>query len=349
MEASGLRLVGFDLVASSRAREADDPRRVLAGCYDDFSVDEKVLVVSGFDNAPQIAIAELFHGPTFCFKDLGLRVLVRLLSHSASRRGDRKTLLVATTGDTARALRAAADVDDPHLRVASFPRAWSRAPTAADDDAPSASVRVATFQGGGDDMDAPPRDGDGRRLPAPRPLRHQQLQHLPPLAQMVHYVWTRLLLPEQFAAVPTSSPTSSCRTGAMGNLAAATLCKRRGLPLGALCAATNVNDIGHRAISRRLLARACDAEDAQRRDQHPDAVQLRARPLLRGSATRARSPSIARDAGDLQLDADTLAALKTRALYRAARRRRQFEAPDGFTRRAATWRPPPGGRRRRRR
>ena len=47
--------------------EADDLRRVLAGCYDDFSVDEKVRVVSGFDNAPQIAIAELFHGPTFCF------------------------------------------------------------------------------------------------------------------------------------------------------------------------------------------------------------------------------------------------------------------------------------------
>lgn len=46
------------------------------------------------------ALVELFHGPTLCFKDLGLQVAVRLLALFARRRNERRTLLVATTGDT---------------------------------------------------------------------------------------------------------------------------------------------------------------------------------------------------------------------------------------------------------
>ena len=45
-------------------------------------------------------IAELWHGPTLAFKDLGMSVLGRVLSHLLARRQQRLTLLVGTSGDT---------------------------------------------------------------------------------------------------------------------------------------------------------------------------------------------------------------------------------------------------------
>ena len=45
-------------------------------------------------------VAELWHGPTLTFKDLGMSVLGRTLSHLLQRRHERLTLLVGTSGDT---------------------------------------------------------------------------------------------------------------------------------------------------------------------------------------------------------------------------------------------------------
>ena len=45
-------------------------------------------------------VAELWHGPTLAFKDLGMSVLGRTLSHLLQRRHERLTLLVGTSGDT---------------------------------------------------------------------------------------------------------------------------------------------------------------------------------------------------------------------------------------------------------
>lgn len=45
-------------------------------------------------------LLELFHGPTAAFKDVGARSLARLMRLALSRRGERATILVATSGDT---------------------------------------------------------------------------------------------------------------------------------------------------------------------------------------------------------------------------------------------------------
>ena len=45
-------------------------------------------------------VAELWHGPTLAFKDLGMSVLGRVLSNLLLRRRERLTLLVGTSGDT---------------------------------------------------------------------------------------------------------------------------------------------------------------------------------------------------------------------------------------------------------
>src|SRR6185437_832271 len=45
-------------------------------------------------------LLELFHGPTLAFKDLALQVVARLIDRALARRGERVTIVGATSGDT---------------------------------------------------------------------------------------------------------------------------------------------------------------------------------------------------------------------------------------------------------
>src|SRR5215475_9706623 len=45
-------------------------------------------------------VLELFHGPTLAFKDLAMQLLGRLMDHALTARGERTTIVVATSGDT---------------------------------------------------------------------------------------------------------------------------------------------------------------------------------------------------------------------------------------------------------
>lgn len=49
---------------------------------------------------PSTFIMELFHGPTLAFKDYALQVLGRLFDHVLAQRGERVTIVGATSGDT---------------------------------------------------------------------------------------------------------------------------------------------------------------------------------------------------------------------------------------------------------
>ena len=49
---------------------------------------------------PGCFLLELFHGPTLAFKDLAMQFLARLMDHALERRGERSTVVVATSGDT---------------------------------------------------------------------------------------------------------------------------------------------------------------------------------------------------------------------------------------------------------
>ncbi|MBU2089909.1 MAG: threonine synthase, partial [Alphaproteobacteria bacterium] len=45
-------------------------------------------------------VLELFHGPTLAFKDVALQLLGRLFDHVLTKRGERVTIVGATSGDT---------------------------------------------------------------------------------------------------------------------------------------------------------------------------------------------------------------------------------------------------------
>src|SRR6185437_10443273 len=52
-------------------------------------------------------LLELFHGPTFAFKDIALQILGRLFARALKRRGGKATIVAATSGDTGSAAIAA--------------------------------------------------------------------------------------------------------------------------------------------------------------------------------------------------------------------------------------------------
>ena len=106
-----------------------------------------------------VFISELFHGPTFCFKDLGMKFVVNVLSYFCTKNKQKMTLIVSTTGDTGPA--AVQSVNDlpnndylsilvhyPQGQISALQRKQLTTIT-------SDKVKVVAFEGGGDDMDTP--------------------------------------------------------------------------------------------------------------------------------------------------------------------------------------------------
>ena len=109
--------------------------RVLSLFLTDFSQEDLENIISAayrndnFD-CPEIAplvkldsnlfIQELWHGPTYAFKDMALQILPHLMTTAAVRTGDDKeiVILVATSGDTGKAaLEGFKDVDGTQVVV----------------------------------------------------------------------------------------------------------------------------------------------------------------------------------------------------------------------------------------
>src|SRR5690606_3181778 len=49
---------------------------------------------------PAHYVLELFHGPTLAFKDVAMQLLARMMDHVLAARGERATIVGATSGDT---------------------------------------------------------------------------------------------------------------------------------------------------------------------------------------------------------------------------------------------------------
>jgi threonine synthase len=104
---------------------------------------------------PGSFLLELFHGPTLAFKDVAMQLLARLMDHALAARGERSTIVVATSGDTGGAAveafrgRSRADlfVLFPRGRISDVQR---RMMTTASDD----NVHALAIEGTFDDCQA---------------------------------------------------------------------------------------------------------------------------------------------------------------------------------------------------
>eukprot|EP00927_Polykrikos_kofoidii_P061132 TRINITY_DN56004_c0_g1_i1.p1 TRINITY_DN56004_c0_g1~~TRINITY_DN56004_c0_g1_i1.p1 ORF type:complete len:506 (+),score=81.24 TRINITY_DN56004_c0_g1_i1:53-1570(+) len=202
-----------------------------------------------------LLVSELFHGPTFCFKDLGLQPLVGFLAYFAQQRGERRTMLVSTTGDTGpAALRAVADVGNPNLNLIVFypDGQISELQRKQLTTCCSEQCRVVTFEGGGDDMDVPIKRLSSDKVFAQTHglVGANSFNIGRPVGQFLQYFWTYFRTIENRGLDVGAPVDIVVPSGALGNLATGFMAKRMGLPLRRLVAGTNTNDITHRTISK---------------------------------------------------------------------------------------------------
>ncbi|MGH7054113.1 MAG: threonine synthase [Stellaceae bacterium] len=186
-------------------------------------------------------LLELFHGPTLAFKDLALQLLGRLFDAALARRGERATIIGATSGDTGSAAlaacagRAALDIFIlyPLGRISEVQR--RQMTTVAEDGAHAIAIK-GTFDDCQDLVKALFAD---RALTAELNLSAvNSINWARIAAQTVYYLAAGLALGAPARAVSFTVPT-----GNFGNVYAANLARALGLPVGRLVIGTNENDI----------------------------------------------------------------------------------------------------------
>ena len=192
-------------------------------------------------------ILELFHGPTLAFKDLAMQLLGRLMDQMLTSRGERTTIVVATSGDTGGAAieafrgRARADlfVLFPQGRISDVQR---RMMTTAEDD----NVHALAIEGTFDDCQAIVKSmfnhhafRDQARLSGVNSINWARI-----VAQVVYYFTAAVAL-----GAPRRKVAFTVPTGNFGDVYAGYVALRMGLPIDRLVIATNVNDILTRTIA----------------------------------------------------------------------------------------------------
>tara|TARA_Y100001934_G_scaffold213223_1_gene252455 strand:- start:1621 stop:2961 length:1341 start_codon:yes stop_codon:yes gene_type:complete len=186
-------------------------------------------------------LMELFHGPTLAFKDYPMQLVGRLFDHVLTRRGERVTIIGATSGDTGSAAieacrdREAIDIFImyPHGRVSEVQR---RQMTTV----PAANVHCIAVEGTFDDcqdlvkaMFADAAFREAARLSAVNSINWARVA-----AQIVYYFHAAVSL-----GGPDRSVSFAVPTGNFGNVFAAYAAKACGLPVDQLIIGTNSNDI----------------------------------------------------------------------------------------------------------
>lgn len=184
---------------------------------------------------------ELFHGPTLAFKDFAMQFLGRAFDHVLGRRGERVTIVGATSGDTgSAAFEACRDKDAidifflyPEGRVSEVQR---RQMTTVG----SANVHAVAIEGTFDDcqdlvkaMFNDTAFRDEMRLSAANSINWARV-----MAQIVYYFHAAVSLGGPDRPVSFAVPT-----GNFGNVYAGYAARAMGLPIERFTVGSNVNDI----------------------------------------------------------------------------------------------------------
>ncbi len=222
---------------------AKDFRAMLDSAYATFRHPAVTPLAQIGDN---LFVLELFHGPTLAFKDVAMQLLGRMMDQALKARGERATIVGATSGDTgAAAIEAFRGLDQvdvfimyPHNRVSDVQR--RQMTTIADD-----NIHTIALEGTFDDCQGVLKGlfnnhafRDGLRLSGVNSINWARV-----VAQTVYYFTSAVVLGSPHRKVSFTVPT-----GNFGDILAGYIAKRMGLPIDRLVIATNENDILARTL-----------------------------------------------------------------------------------------------------
>ena len=196
-------------------------------------------------------LLELFHGPTLAFKDYALQLVGPLFDHVLARRRERVTIIGATSGDTgSAAIEACRDRDAVDIFVL-FPKdRVSEVQRRQMTTVPSANVHAIAIEGTFDDcqdlvkaMFADARFRARHNLSAVNSINWARV-----MAQVVYYVAAAAAL-----GAPDRPVSFAVPTGNFGNVYAAHVARKMGLPISELVIGTNRNDILARFLNEGAM------------------------------------------------------------------------------------------------
>jgi len=253
--------MSFDEIADlAGCRYEEAAFRVMRPFIGDSFTDEELTGIisrayAGFDHearCPLVQIGEndflleLHHGPTLAFKDVAMQLIGQLFEVALKRRGERVTIVGATSGDTGsaaiEAFRGLDAVDVfimfPDGRVSDVQRRQMTTPT-------EDNVHALAVDGDFDDCQARLKDmfndftfRDEVHLAGVNSINWARV-----LAQVVYYFTSAVALGAPHRPVSFTVPT-----GNFGDIFAGYVARRMGLPIDRLIIATNQNNILHRTL-----------------------------------------------------------------------------------------------------
>ncbi len=220
-----------------------DLNRIITEAYAAFRHRAVCPLVQLEDN---LFVLELFHGPTLAFKDVAMRFLAGAMDHELRRRGQRATIVGATSGDTGSAaidaFKGSSQVDIfilfPHGRVSEVQR---RQMTTAD----APNVHAIAIDGNFDDCQALVKGM----------FNHLAFRDELALSGVNSINWARIVAQATYyftAAAALGAPhrevAFSVPTGNFGNVLAGWVAKKMGLPIAHFVVGANANDIMARVL-----------------------------------------------------------------------------------------------------
>lgn len=191
-------------------------------------------------------VLELFHGPTLAFKDVAMQLLARMMDYVLAQRGERATIVGATSGDTGgAAIEAFGGRDNTDIFIL-FPNGrvspvQQRQMTSSG----FSNVHALSIEGNFDDCQNLVKGmfndlefRDSISLSGVNSINWGRI-----MSQVVYYFSAALSLGAPDRAISFTVPT-----GNFGDIFAGYVAKKMGLPIDQLIIATNDNDILARTL-----------------------------------------------------------------------------------------------------